>query len=102
MDSFLTRYKNILVLVSVLLIQIVGLAAQIRRPNASGADGSTVRLIRYWAVDLIAPPEKALHGMGHGIRGLWSGYLDLRGVRRQNQDLARSGWPLATGTGRAA
>ncbi len=87
MDSFLTRYKNILFLISVLLIQIVGLAAQIRRPNVNGADGSTVRLIRYWAVDLIAPPEKALHGMGHGIRGLWSGYLNLRGVRRQNQDL---------------
>jgi rod shape-determining protein MreC len=87
MDSFLTRYKNILFLISVLLIQIVGLAAQIRRPNVNGADGSTVRLIRYWAVDLIAPPEKALHAMGHGIRGLWSGYLDLRGVRRQNQDL---------------
>ena len=36
MDSFLTRYKNILVLISVLLIQIIGLAAQIRRPNATG------------------------------------------------------------------
>jgi rod shape-determining protein MreC len=87
MDSFLTRYKNILFLIGVLLIQIVGLAAQIRRPNANGSDGSTVRLIRYWAADLIAPPEKVLHGMGHGVRSLWSGYLDLRGVRRQNQDL---------------
>jgi rod shape-determining protein MreC len=91
MDSFLTRYKNIMVLMGVVLIQIVGLAAQIRRPNANGTangtDGSTVRLIRYWAVGLVAPPEKVLHGTGHGIRGLWSDYLDLRGVRRQNQDL---------------
>src|ERR1700678_3210577 len=91
MDSFLTRYKNIMVLMGVVLIQIVGLATQIRHPNANGTangtDGSTVRLIRYWAVGLVAPPEKVLHGTGHGIRGLWSDYLDLRGVRRQNQDL---------------
>ena len=36
MDSFLTRYKNIMVLMGVVLIQIVGLATQIRRPNANG------------------------------------------------------------------
>lgn len=87
MDSFLNRYKNILVLVGVLVAQIVGLAAQIRRPNPAGPDGSSVRLIRSWAVGLISPPEKALHGMGRGVRGLWSNYLDLRHVRQQNQDL---------------
>jgi rod shape-determining protein MreC len=87
MDSFLNRYKNILVLVSVLVAQIIGLAAQIRRPNPGGPDGSSVRLIRSWAVGLISPPEKALRGMGRGVRGLWSNYLDLRHVRQQNQDL---------------
>jgi rod shape-determining protein MreC len=87
MDSFLNRYKNILVLVGVLVAQIVGLAAQIRRPNPSGPDGSSVRLIRSWAVGVISPPERALHGMGHGVRSLWSNYLDLRHVRQQNQDL---------------
>lgn len=87
MDSFLNRYKNILVLVSVLIAQIIGLAAQIRRPNPGGPDGSTVRLIRSWAVGIISPPEKALRSMGRGVRGLWSNYLDLRHVRQQNQEL---------------
>jgi rod shape-determining protein MreC len=35
----------------------------------------------------MSPPEKALHGSGSGLRGLWSNYLDLRHVRQQNQDL---------------
>lgn len=87
MESFLSRYKNILVLVGVLVAQIVGLAAQIRRPDPHGPDGSSVRLIRSWAVGLISPPERALRGMGRGFRGLWSNYLDLRNVRRQNDDL---------------
>ena len=87
MDSFLYRYKNLLVLVSILVAQIVGLAVQIRRPDPHAQDGSSVRLIRSWATGLMTPPEKGLHGMGGGIRGLWSNYLNLRQVRQQNQDL---------------
>jgi rod shape-determining protein MreC len=83
----LSRYKNIFFLVAVLLIQIIGLAMQIRRPNPNGGDGKTVRLIRYWAISLMSPPEKVVHGTGTGVRGMWSNYLDLRHVRRQNQEL---------------
>ena len=83
----MSRYKNILFLVAVLVAQIIGLAVQVRRPNPTGGDAPSVRLIRYWAVGLISPPEKALHGSGSGLRGLWSNYLDLRHVRQQNQDL---------------
>ena len=46
-----------------------------------------VRLIRYWAISLMSPPEKVLHGSGTGLRGMWSNYLDLRHVRQQNQEL---------------
>jgi len=35
----------------------------------------------------VSPPEKALHGTGTGLRGLWSNYLDLRHVREQNKQL---------------
>jgi rod shape-determining protein MreC len=83
----LSRYKNILFLVAVLLVQVIGLAMQVRRPNPSGGDGTTVRLIRLWAINLISPPEKVVHGTGTGVRGLWSNYLDLRHVRQQNQEL---------------
>jgi rod shape-determining protein MreC len=83
----LSRYKNILFLVAVLVAQIIGLAVQVRRPNPTGGDAPSVRLIRYWAIGLMSPPEKALHGSGSGMRGLWSNYLDLRHVREQNQEL---------------
>ena len=83
----MSRYKNILFLVTVLVVQIIGLAAQIRRPNPTAADAPAVRLIRYWAIGLMSPPEKVIHGGGTGLRGLWSNYLDLRHVRQQNQEL---------------
>jgi rod shape-determining protein MreC len=83
----LSRYKNILFLVAVLVVQIIGLAVQVRRPNPNGGDAPAVRLIRYWAINLVSPPEKVVHGTGTGVRGLWSNYLDLRHVRQQNQEL---------------
>ena len=83
----MSRYKNILFLVTVLVAQIIGLAVQVRRPNPNGADAPAVRLIRYWAISLMSPPEKVLHGSGSGLRGLWSNYLNLRHVREQNQEL---------------
>jgi rod shape-determining protein MreC len=83
----LSRYKNILFLVAVLVAQIIGLAVQVRRPNPNGGDAPAVRLIRYWAISLVSPPEKVLHGSGSGLRGMWSNYLDLRHVRQQNQEL---------------
>src|ERR1700722_10876379 len=83
----LSRYKNLLFLVAVLVAQIIGLAVQVRRPNPNGGDAPAVRLIRYWTIGLLSPPEKVLHGSGNGLRGLWGNYLDLRHVRQQNQEL---------------
>ena len=54
------RYKNILFLVAVLIAQVIGLAVQVRRPNPAGGDSPEVRLIRYWAITLMAPPEKVV------------------------------------------
>ncbi|MBT9331191.1 rod shape-determining protein MreC [Paracidobacterium acidisoli] len=87
MESFLSRYKNALVLVTVLLVQVLGLAVQVRRPASEGPEGKGVRLIRYWVMSLIAPPEHLLHMTGGGIRGLWSNYVDLIHVRRTNAKL---------------
>ncbi len=83
----MSRYKNIVFLVAVLVVQLIGLAVQIRRPNPTGGDQPAVRLIRYWAISLMSPPEKVVHGSGNGLRGMWSNYLDLRHVREQNQEL---------------
>jgi len=37
MESFFSRFKNVLVLVAVLLAQTIGLAIQVRRPVEVGA-----------------------------------------------------------------
>lgn len=87
METFLGRYKDLVVLFVVLFAQFIGLATQIRHPMADGRDRHNVRLWRYWVVALVAPPEKVLHGMGSGIRGFWHNYIDLRDTRAENQRL---------------
>lgn len=87
MDSFLNRYKNAIVLVTVLLAQVVLLAMQVRRPAPGLPDGHNVRLWRYWVANLITPPERWAHDFGLGIRGVWANYIDLRNVKSQNEQL---------------
>src|ERR1700733_1254012 len=88
MESFVTRFKNVLVLVAILLAQTIGLAVQVRRPVEPGApDGSSVTLIRYWAVATVTPFERFFHGVGYYLRHGWSNYIDLRHTRQQNHDL---------------
>lgn len=88
MESFFVRFKNVLVLVAILLAQTIGLAIQVRRPmDAGDHDGAKVTLIRYWAVSLVTPLERFFHGIGFGLRQGWSNYVDLRQTRQQNHDL---------------
>ncbi len=86
MESFLSRNRNSLVLLAVVLAQLLGLAVQVRRP-AAGSNGQQTRLARYWVVSLISPFERAFLFVGHGFSHTWEGYLDLRHVRAQNQQL---------------
>ncbi|MGA7525109.1 MAG: rod shape-determining protein MreC [Acidobacteriaceae bacterium] len=87
MESFYSRYRNALVLIAVLMVQVVGLAVQVRRPGPNPSDKGSVRLIRSWAVGLVTPPERVLRATGHGIRGMWTNYVDLIHVRQRNRDL---------------
>src|SRR5271155_777578 len=88
MESFVPRFKNVLVLVAILLAQTIGLAVQVRRPVESGApDGSNVILLRYWAASIVTPFERLFHGIGYSLRHGWSNYIDLRHTRQQNYDL---------------
>jgi rod shape-determining protein MreC len=95
MESFFSRYRNLLVLLAVLLVQIIGLAVQVRR-TASGRssldpqDAAGVRLIRLWADAVVSPPEKIFHASKLGGASLWQNYIDLRGVRERNQDLQKT------------
>jgi rod shape-determining protein MreC len=84
--EFLTRFKNPLFLIAILLVQAIALAIQV--PADSGAqDGHSVRLIRMWATATVTPFERAAHGIGWGLQHGWTNYIDLRHVRRQNEDL---------------
>src|SRR5258708_13779646 len=87
METFLERYKNIMVLSVVLLAQFLGLAVQVRTPAARGSDGKGVRLLRYWVVAMMSPPEKVMSHTGTGVRGFWGNYIDLRHTRAENEAL---------------
>ncbi len=92
MESFFTRYRNLVVLLAILMVQIIGLAVQVRR-TAEGRstvdtrDAAGVRLIRLWAQGLVAPPEKAAQYIRISIIGTWQNYIDLHHVREQNAQL---------------
>jgi len=86
--DFLTRFKNALFLIAVLVAQALALAMQVRAPaDSSQPDTRSVRLIRMWATATVTPFERAAHGIGWGIHHGWSDYIDLRHVRQQNRDL---------------
>jgi rod shape-determining protein MreC len=92
MESFFIRYRNPLVLLAVLLAQVIGLAVQVRHPDAGAntydsPDGSGVRLIRLWANAVVTPPERVIHAAKLGAQSLWLDYIDLRHVRQQNREL---------------
>jgi rod shape-determining protein MreC len=95
MESFLSRYRNLVVLGAILVAQIVGLAMQVRRTstgrNAPDADDQGgVRLIRLWANAVISPPERLIHGTKLAVTGVWGNYFDLLRVRQQNKDLEQT------------
>lgn len=91
MESFVVRYRNLLVLLVLLVAQILGLAMQVRRVGSGQAgDGRSVRLIRYWADSIVSPPERVLHSSGSGVSWMWNNYIDLRHVRKQNEELQKT------------
>ena len=83
MDTFLGRYRNLIVLAAILSAQIIALAVQVRRPSDEGE----TRLIRIWAISAVAPLEKAVVHSQQWVQGLWTNYAYLRGVRRENREL---------------
>jgi rod shape-determining protein MreC len=85
MESVLGRYRNLIILVAVLFLQVLGLAIQVKLP-ADKAQQDT-RLIRIWAIDIITPFERAVVWMQHGVGDIWHNYFYLRGVRAENRQL---------------
>src|SRR5689334_13960901 len=83
MESVLSRYRNLIILVGVLFAQVLGLAVQVKRTS----DTQETRLIRVWTVSAVTPFEKAIVWFRHSTYNVWHNYLYLRGVRQENRDL---------------
>jgi rod shape-determining protein MreC len=83
MDTFLGRYKNLIVLAAILFAQIIALAVQVRRPTDEGE----TRLVRLWAISAVTPFEKAVVHSQEWVQNLWTTYIYLHGVRRENREL---------------
>ncbi|MGA9979362.1 MAG: rod shape-determining protein MreC [Candidatus Sulfotelmatobacter sp.] len=83
MESVLGRYRNLVILVGVLFLQILGLAVQVKRSS----DTEKTRLIRVWAVDMVTPFERVLIWAQDSADNLWHNYVYLRGVRAENRQL---------------
>jgi rod shape-determining protein MreC len=87
-EGFFGRHRNSVVLAGALFAQIVGLAAQVKRPlDARHPDSGSVRVIRMWTVAVLTPFERAIVSTGHSVRGFWSGYVDLHAVHEENKRL---------------
>jgi rod shape-determining protein MreC len=84
MESVLGRYRNLIILVGVLFLQVLGLAVQVKR---GGNDAENTRLIRIWVVGAITPFERGLVWVESSSSDLWHNYVYLRGVRAQNREL---------------
>lgn len=80
MPDILSRHRPLALLAGVILLQVLLLAFQIKREH-------DVRLVRYWAVQLLTPAERAGTWSFSKVSGIWSGYIGLRDSRTENQRL---------------
>ncbi|HZQ22455.1 MAG TPA: rod shape-determining protein MreC [Terriglobales bacterium] len=83
MESVLGRYRNLIILVGVLFLQVLGLAVQVKRTT----ENESTRLIRVWTVSAVSPFEKAIVWTQSSTAYLWHNYFYLRGVRAENRQL---------------
>jgi rod shape-determining protein MreC len=84
MESVLGRYRNLIILVGVLFLQVLGLAMQVKR---TGNEAHDTRLIRIWVVGAITPLERGLIWIESSTHNVWHNYFYLRGVRAENRQL---------------
>lgn len=90
MESFFVRFRNVLVLIAVLLAQTLLLAIQVRDVRGpSQPDGRKVTLLRSWVVGAVSPFGRVTTFFGRGVRANWNDYIDLRNTRQENADLQK-------------
>lgn len=82
MDFFLSRYRNLTVLLIVIAAQLLLIAYQVKT-------NTDVPLIRVWAVTAVTPAEQVLEIVRRYTWGFVEDYFVLLGVRSENEKLKR-------------
>jgi rod shape-determining protein MreC len=80
METFLNRYRNITVLLLVILAQLVLIAVQVRNDQ-------DVRIIRVWAVTAVTPFARILEVARGGTTGFIGNYILMHDAREENRRL---------------
>ena len=80
MDSLINRYRNVTILLLVILAQLVLLAVQVKNDQ-------DVRMIRVWSVTAVTPLARVLEGARSGTFGFLKDYVLLRDVHEENRHL---------------
>jgi len=86
MESFLRRHSNVLTLTMLLVVQVLGLAVQVKGPSENG---NSSNLLHLWAIRLITPLEKGFVYSGNATRNVYRDYFALRSVRKENDALKK-------------
>jgi rod shape-determining protein MreC len=80
MESLLNRYRNITVLLLVVVAQLVLLAVQVKNDQ-------DVRMIRVWTVTAVTPVARVIEGFRGGGIGFLRNYVMLHDVNAENRRL---------------
>ena len=80
MESLLTRFRHLTVLLVVLVAQLILLAYQVKM-------NQDVRLIRVWSVSAVTPLARLLESIRSNTVHFVDGYLLLAGVEQRNRQL---------------
>jgi len=87
MDFFLSRYRNLTVLLVVIASQLLLIAYQVK-------SNKSVPLLRVWAVTAVTPVEQGLELVRRYTWGFVEDYFVLLGVRGDNEKLKRENGQL--------
>jgi rod shape-determining protein MreC len=80
MDALINRYRNVTILLLVILAQLVLVALQVRNDQ-------DVRMLRVWSVTAITPLARVLEGLRSGTFGILKDYILLRDAQEENRRL---------------
>src|SRR5438093_75553 len=82
MDHFLGRYRNLMVLLVAIFVQLALLAYQVRNDHE-------IRLIRVWSVGAVTPLARVLETVRSSTSNFFGSYVLVRDAREENKRLQR-------------